>query len=223
MVSGLLRRVTALLVVVVTAATAACGGSPELTSNTTARQSTKTSTETGGGQPITTSGQTSSRSRETSGSGVRVLPCDEFINTQPPERDMRVILGVVALPTSPHLPRALQTTQSGLHDPTARLFAKWGLDIRVGGRLRLIVPERVRNQFSIGWGSGEGHRGTTIVVDDCTGPRHAKWLGYAGGYYVRDPLCAPLIVAAHRQLQRVRVGVGRACPGQRPPPEPTQG
>jgi hypothetical protein len=48
-------------------------------------------------------------------------------------------------------------------------------------------------------------------------------LDYAGGYYVRDPVCAPLIVAAHRQRRRVRIGVGKACPGQRRPPEPTQG
>ena len=88
----------------------------------------------------------------------------------------------------------------------------------------LIVPDPLRDQFSIGWGNaGEGHRGTTIIVDACAGPKGAKWLAYAGGYYVRDPFCAPLIVAAHQQRRRVRIGVGKACPGQRPPPQPTQG
>lgn len=159
------------------------------------------------------SGQTSGHSRDTPGSGVRGLPCGEFIGTQPPERDMRVVLGVVGLPTSPHLRRALQTARSGLHDPAARLFAKWGLAIRAGARFRLTVPDRLRNQFSIGSGNaGEDHRGTTIVVNDCSGSRGAKGLDYAGGYNVRDPFCAPLIVAAHRQRRRVRIGVGKACP-----------
>ena len=58
-----------------------------------------------------------------SASGVRMLPCREFIGTQPPERQMRVVLGVVALPASPQLTRGLQTAPSGLHDPHARLFA----------------------------------------------------------------------------------------------------
>jgi hypothetical protein len=221
-----LRRVIALLVfVAITAAMAGCGGSPKPTSNTTAGESTKTATGTGGGSsPSATGGQTSGHSRDIPAAGVRDLPCGEFIDTQPPERDMRVILGVVALPTSPHLGRALQTERSDLGDPAARLFAKSGLDIRAGARFRLIVPDWLRGRFSIGWGNaGEGHVGTTIVVDACRASRGAKWLGYAGGYYVRDPFCAPLIVAAHRRRRQVRIGVGKACPGQRPPPEPTQG
>lgn len=227
MASGLLRRVTALLVAVaMTAGMAACGGSSKPASTSTARQSAKTSAQTGAGltQPSTASGQASGHSRDRLASGVRRLPCQELIGTQPPERDMHVVLGVVALPTSPHLRRALQTARSGLDDPSARLFAKWGLVIRPRARLRLIVPHGLANQLSIGWGNaGEGHRGTTIVVDGCTGPPGAKWLAYAGGYYVRDPICAPLIVAAHRQRRRVLVGVGKACPGQLPPPQPTQG
>lgn len=161
--------------------------------------------------------------RAASASGVRVLPCGEFIDTQPPERGMRVVLGIVALPAGPAMRRALQTSSSTLHDPAARLFAKWGLVIRPGARFHLTVPDEFRDRFSIGWGNaGEGHRGTTIVVNGCAGPPGASWLAYAGGYYVRVPLCAPLIVTAYGQRQRVRIGVGKACPGQRPPPEPTQ-
>jgi hypothetical protein len=225
--SSWLRRVIASLVVVaVTAAMAGCGGSTKPTSNSTstARQSTSPATQTGGGPaPSATGGQMSGHPRGTVASGVRDLPCGEFISTQPPAHDMRVVLGVVALATSPQSRRALQTARSGLHDPAARLFAKSGLDIRAGARLGLIVPDPLRDQFSIGWGNaGEGHRGTTIAVDACTGPPGAKWLAYAGGYYVHDPICAPLIVAAHQQRSRVRIGVGKACPRQRPPPQPTQ-
>jgi hypothetical protein len=223
--SGWLRGVIALLLAVATTvATAACGGSSKPTSHTSPRQSTKTATGTSGVPvPSATGGQTSRHSPDALVSGVRDLPCGEFIAKQPPGRDMSVVLGVVALPTSPHLRRALQTARSELRDPAARLFAKWGLEIRVGARLRLIVPDRLRDRFSIGWGNaGEGHRGTTIVVDACPGSRGAKWLVYAGGFYVRDPFCAPLIVSAHGQRRRVRIGVGKACPGQRPPPQPTQ-
>lgn len=222
--SSWLRGVIALLVVVaMAAAMAACGGSPKPTSNSTARQSTKTATQIGG-VPSAAGGQPSGHPGGNPASGVRDLPCREFIATQPPAHNMRVILGVVALPTSPPLRRALQTARSDLHDPAARLFAKWGLDVRAGARLRLIVPNRLRTRFSIGWGNaGEGHRGSTIVVDACSGPPGAKWLVYAGGFYVRDTFCAPVTVAAHQQRRRVPIGVGKACPGQRPPPQPTQG
>jgi hypothetical protein len=225
--SSWLRGVIALLVVVVamTAAMAACGASPKPTSNSTARQSTKTATLTGGGPvPSATSGQTSGHPGDIPASGVRDLPCRESIAAQPPAHNVRVILGVVALPTSPHVRRALQTARSDLPARAARLFAKSGLVIRAGARLRLIVPDRLRSRFSIGWGNaGEDHRGTTIVVDACAGPPGAKWLVYAGGFYVHDPFCARLTVAADQQRRQVRIGVGKACPGQRPPPQPTQG
>ena len=155
---------------------------------------------------------------------VRQLPCHELIDAHPALRPGRLVLGVVLLPASPSMRRALQTARLAPHDSRAGLFAKWGLVVRSGARLRLIVPHRLASRFSIGWGNAnEGHRGTTIVVGGCTGPRGAKWLAYAGGYYVRHPICAPLIVAAHRQRRRVLIGVGKACPGQRPPLEPTAG
>jgi hypothetical protein len=156
------------------------------------------------------------------GGAVRVLPCQELIGTGPPVNGMHVVLGVVALPASPWTRRALQTARSGLRDPRARLFAKQGLVIRAGARFRLIVQGRLRDRLSIGWGNaGEGHRGTTIAVAACSGPRGAKWLAYAGGYFVRDPVCATLIVAANGRQQRVQIGIGKACEGQRPPPQPT--
>ena len=180
----------------------------------------------GGHTPPSASQSHQRRSGGASGSpaaSVKALPCTESIGTQPPERDMRIVLGVVALPASPGLPRALQTARSGARDPAARLFAKWGLTIRPGARLRLIVPTQLRSRLSISWGNaGEGHRGTTIVVNRCPGPAGAKWLSYAGGYFVRDPICATLIVAADRQRRRIQIGIGTPCPGQRPPPQPTE-
>jgi hypothetical protein len=153
---------------------------------------------------------------------VRTLPCQEVIGTGPPVSGMHVVLGVVALPASPWMRRALQTARSGLPDPRVRLFAKEGLVIRAGARFRLIVARRLQDRLSIGWGNaGEGHRGSTIAVDACSGPRGARWLAYAGGYFIRDPMCAPLIVAANGQQQQVQIGIGKACAGQQPPVEPT--
>lgn len=155
---------------------------------------------------------------------IRLLPCRETIGAQPPEQDMSVALGVVALPASPHLRRALQTALTGSPDPAARLFAKWGLVVRAGARFDLIVPKRLRDRLSIGWGNaGEGHVGSTISVPGCRGRRGHKWLDFAGGYWVHSTICAPLIVNAHGRRRRVWIGIGRACPGQLSPPQPTHG
>jgi hypothetical protein len=151
--------------------------------------------------------------------GVRMLPCRESIGTQAPPRDMRVVLGVVALPASPGLRRALQTSRTG---PGRRLFAKWGLWIRTGARFQLIVPHALRGQLSIGWGNaGEGHVGSTVMVAGCQAPHH-QWINFAGGYWTTRPICAALIVAAGGQRRRVRIGIGKGCPGQLPPPQPSQ-
>jgi hypothetical protein len=119
--------------------------------------------------------------------------------------------------------RALQTARTGSRDPGARLFAKEGLVVRVQARFELIVPTRLRRGLSIGWGNaGEGHVGSTISVSGCQGGRGERWLDYAGGYYVHRTLCAPLIVEARGVRRRIWIGIGKACPGQLPPPQPTQ-
>lgn len=154
---------------------------------------------------------------------VRVLPCRETIGNEPPAPGMTVVLGVVALPASPRLHQALQTASTFSHDPAVRLFAKWGLVIRAGAEFRLIVPHGLLGRVSIDWGNAdEGHVGTTIVVHACRGGQGDRWLAFAGGYWVRRPVCAPLTVAAHGRRRRVWVGIGTACPGQLPPPQPTQ-
>ena len=91
-----------------------------------------------GGSPATSSPRPKTVKTDT----IRLLPCRETIGAQPPEQDMNVALGVVALPASPHLRRALQTALTGSPDPAARLFAKWGLVVRAGTRFDLIVPTR---------------------------------------------------------------------------------
>lgn len=153
---------------------------------------------------------------------VKLLPCGETIATNPPAAGTRLVLGVVALPTSTQIRRALQTASMRSPNPADRLFAKSGLVIRSRTRFELVVPKHLRDQLAIGWGNGgEGHAGSVISVPGCPAAPREKWLDYAGGFWARRTMCAPLIVVAHHRRVRVRIGVGKACPGQLPPLQPS--
>jgi hypothetical protein len=126
-----------------------------------------------------------------------------------------VILERVALPTR----RPLQAGPGGA-DANFPLFVKDGLVIKAGTSFELVVPEAWRHRLRIGWGS-PAQPTTRLEVSRCRAADPSKpWLAYAGGYFVREPACAPLIVKAAGTAQRVRMGVGEACPGQEPPPPP---
>jgi hypothetical protein len=132
---------------------------------------------------------------------------------------MRIVDRVVALPAAPRLP-ALGTARTGSADHAVRLFAKWGLSIRTGATFTLAVPPRLARVASIGWGPSV--RPTrTLTVRSCRAG-HARWLAYAGGYFVRHTMCLPMVVRTHGRRSVVHIGVGVGCPGQRPPPEPTE-
>lgn len=169
----------------------------------------------------TTSGHASTRPNGPSTSSATpaaesVLDCGSYIDNNARAAPLRVVLGVVALPVSPGYP-ALQTSLSGDGNGPLRLFAKTGLVIRPGARFELIVPARFTSRLSIGWGT-PGHR---VVVSNCANPG-GGWLAYAGGYWIDHPACVPIIVRAGGRQQQVHIGVGTACPGQRPPQGPSQ-
>jgi hypothetical protein len=148
------------------------------------------------------------------------LPCLDSPGSEAhPAAGSTVVLGVVALPTSETMGTALQTSPSGESDTNARLFAKQGLDVKTGADLEIVVPDEVANGFSIGWGSPV-RRTRHLVVDPCESS--SPWLAWAGGYWVRQVGCMPLVVRSRGREQRVLIGVGAPCPGQRPPPQPTQ-
>jgi hypothetical protein len=152
------------------------------------------------------------------------LACHESIDLRrPAATGMHVVLGVVALPTAPAY-SALQTGRTGMHG-RLRLFAKTGLVIKPHVRFALEVPAALRGRMAIAWGNaGDPPPQGRFVVNDCgRGARTgSKWLVYAGGYYVSRPGCMPLVVIAHGRRRRVRIGLGAPCPGQKPPPQPTQ-
>jgi hypothetical protein len=182
-----------------------------------------------------------SRATPSSGSATRepgaapsaTLTCSDAIGSDLPPRDLAVVLGVVALPTSEASRFALQTALSGERDPAARLFAKQGLLIRTGVSFEIVVPDEVASRFAIGWGS-PARRTRDLVVGGCPSGSCAAdhgsaicdsssaWLAYPGGYWVQQVGCLPLLVRAAGREQRALIGVGAPCPGQRLPPAPTQ-
>ena len=145
-----------------------------------------------------------------------VLPCNvigrgnrEFLKRR------TVVAQRVALPV-----RALQAPPpSERAGPNAWFFAKDGLVVRSGTTFELVVPEGWRGRFALSWGQAPlTHH---LRVEPC-GPKRPQsfignWQAFAGGYYVPEPACVPLIVRTPKKDYRVKVGVGVACPGQAPP------
>ncbi len=148
-----------------------------------------------------------------------VLACKDYINTAAPPPGMRIVGGVVALPVSPQM-AALQTVRTGSTHHAVRLYAKEGLWIKTGEPFTLSVPRRLGGVASIGWGPSVTPA-VTLNVPSCHTGR-AQWMSYPGGYFVRHTLCLPLVVRAHGKRESVPIGVGVGCPGQKPPPAPTQ-
>ena len=95
----------------------------------------------------------STASSLTTGSPPTVeLRCADATGTYAAEEQSSVVLGVVGLPASPQY-WALQTTSSGSADPTAKLFAKTGLTIKVGATFTITVPPEYADVARIGWGN----------------------------------------------------------------------
>ena len=150
------------------------------------------------------------------------LDCGDYIATVAPAAiaPLQVVLGVVALPTSPHNP-ALQTALTGEAGPY-RLFAKTGLLIKPGATFQLLVPTEDADRVGIGWGNGPITPSNSLSAANCGDPGDTQWLAYPGGYWIDHPACVPLIVTAGGTQQQVHIGLGTNCPGQTPPAEPNQ-
>lgn len=176
--------------------------------------------------PTSSSAPAPGPSGEASPSPVRVqasaaLKCDDYLDTATPDRSYQIVLGVVALPASSTSP-ALQTARTGDAGST-RLYAKTGLLIRAGATFQLSVPVRVAGRFAIGWGNpAVPTHGLLVAGCRPPGGEHGQWLAYAGGYFVHHVMCALLRVAAAGRTRQVRIGIGAPCPGQRPPPQPSE-
>ena len=153
--------------------------------------------------------------------GAVRVNCDEAIGEGVPGSDPGTgsvgILGVVGLPASPqHM--SLQTSASGESGPGMRLFAKQGLDAKATAQFEILVPAEYVGRAAVVWGN-PGTPTTHLLFGPCGSiPTTTGWLSYAGGYLVADPMCLPLLVRSAGHEERVTIGVGRPCPGQRANP-----
>jgi hypothetical protein len=150
------------------------------------------------------------------------LACGQYIDTRSPTRDYTVLLGVVALPIAPNA-AALQTSIQGPANSATRLFAKTGLLIRTGRRSELAIPPAWAGRLRIGWANGPARPGPGLLVNCHPYPGdRSGWLAYPGGFWLPHPACVPLLIKSGGRSQRVQIGLGTPCPGQRPPQGPTQ-
>jgi hypothetical protein len=155
------------------------------------------------------------------------LPCSDQIGASSGAEPSRTtVLGTVALTTRAALGAGPAGNGS---DPTARYFAKDGLQFRAGSSFDLVVAPEWRGRLSLGWGN-PAQRTTHLKVAGCRwmmSPSQSSppgaWLGFAGGYWVPRPACVTVLVRVGHRQRRVRIGLGAACPGEQPPPRPLAG
>jgi hypothetical protein len=177
------------------------------------------------GTARTSTGHTSTRpagpaTSSATPSGESALDC-RLVSAVDLAAPLQVVLGVVALPISPRYP-ALGTARSGDGNGPLRLFAKTGLFFRPGTKFELIVPARFAGRLRIGWGA-PGTPSQIVEVSNCASPGGGGgWLAVPGGYWIDHPACVPITVRAGGKQRQVHIGVGKACPGQRPPQGPSQ-
>jgi hypothetical protein len=144
--------------------------------------------------------------------GVGLVSCGWSIAAQPdPPASYRLVVPNVAVPTL----SVLQVGDSGEADPAARLFAKWGLVVRAGAAVDLQVGPGWENRARIGWGNPAA-LATAVHVPACPGPSSGPWLHFAGGTWVAQPACVPLIVRSQGQEAQMRLGVGVPCGSDSP-------
>lgn len=89
-----------------------------------------------------------------------------------------------------------------------QLWSRIIVFIRPGRRpATIVVSPAWRSRVTLSWGgSGPVH---TLHFVGCSSP--SRWTGYAGGVFLREPACVPLVVSAGGRRTVVRLGVGRAC------------
>lgn len=138
--------------------------------------------------------------------GQGTIPCDSVIGSAvAPPPGLTVVVDDVALP----LQRALDPSPTG-GSGSPRLFAKQGLLVRAGAQPELRVPADWESRAWIGWGNPAGPA-SFVTVSACSPSGSDPWIAFAGGYYVDEPACVPIVVRSAGRETTVRVGVGVAC------------
>lgn len=146
------------------------------------------------------SAATSPGSPAPAGSDVVEVSCAELIDVVEATDPRDVVLDVVSLP--------IRTVLEPADGEPGWLFAKHGLIVRAGAEVELRVPESVAERARIGWGNS-GAIGTRVRVPACESG--AGWLVWAGGFWVRSPMCLPLEISAGGRQASAAIAVGAAC------------
>lgn len=136
------------------------------------------------------------------------LSCNTSIAAEPAlPAGYRLVLRGLAVPVV----RVLEVHETGAAEPTNRLFAKWGLVVRAGVALDLQLKPGWADRARISWGSSAAP-GVAVHVPACQPPSgKGRWLVFAGGTWVKQPACVPLIVRFRGQVVEVPLGVGVPC------------
>jgi hypothetical protein len=138
---------------------------------------------------------------------AELLPCAASIGGRPGlYGNYRVVAENVGVPAD----QVLQVSVSGEADPAVGLFAKWGLEVRAGAAVDIQVAPGWEDRARIGWGN-PGSPGVAVHVPACAGPSGTPWLAFAGGTWVGQPVCVPLVVRSQGQEAQVRLGIGVPC------------
>jgi hypothetical protein len=136
--------------------------------------------------------------------------------TPPPS--VHTIGEAVALQTSTSTRRALQTARFA-DAPGFRYFTKTPVYVRTNGKSATIsVPRRQQGRIAMSWGNtdSDGVATQSFTVGPCSAT--TNWIVFPGGYHITRPGCFRLVVRVAGNDERVEVGLGAPCPGQRPPP-----
>jgi hypothetical protein len=140
------------------------------------------------------------------GDRIATATCGDSIHVigQPPPPAAKLVLGRV------QMPRPDEVLHVGPRiSPGAPLVVKRGWAVTPGAAVVLEVPRRYRRMVGLAFGRGRlGVPG--LRLRPC--PGYAKpWTSWPGGYYVRKPMCVPIVVHADGHATRVRLSIGRRC------------
>jgi len=133
------------------------------------------------------------------------VACDTVIGgSAGPPTGSEAVLDDVVLPVG----QILQPSPTG-GSGSPRLFAKQGLLVRAGARPELRIPTDWDGRAWIAWGQLEP--ADVVTVSACPPVGSDPWIAFAGGYYVDEPACVPVVVRSGGREATVRIGIGVSC------------
>ncbi len=139
--------------------------------------------------------------------------CDEnaqVADPVTPSRYYRLLFGRVALPRFVSVPRPPRRDNGPypfwMKTP---ILIRWG-----AGPVDVVVPRAWRERVAVRWGYPHPTAWAARFVR-CPLPKVGKpwsqWIAYAGGVYLRESACVPLIVRVGDRSTTARLSIGRRC------------